>query len=279
MSDNWIVQTLNNVLKFWNGALEIIWSLLTESPETFRGGDVWRVVVSISGGLQAIAYSLLILFFSFGIFNSATSFRDFRRPETSMRYFIHFLAAKTAITYATDILVGIFKICGGIINEAGSSLGAVTEQLMLPSEIVTAIEDVGFLASIPLMIVALLGYILITVLGVKLILTVYSRFFRLYMYTALAPVPLSAFGGDVTNSIGKAFIKSYVGVCLEGAVIVLACVIYNAYAGSGTLTLNDPDAETITIVLAYLTETVFNLLVLVGLVSGSDRIVREMTSL
>ena len=279
MSDNWIVQTLNNVLKFWNGSLEMIWELLTESPETFRGGDIWRVVVRISGGLQAIAYSLLILFFAFGVFKSATSFRDFRRPETSMRYFLHFLAAKTAITYATDILVGIFKICGGIISEAGSSLGAVTQQLMLPSEIVTAIEDVGFLASIPLMIVALLGYILITVLGAKLLLTVYSRFFRLYMYTALAPVPLSAFGGDVTNNVGKAFIKSYIGVCLEGAVIVLACIIYNAYAASGTLAFTDPDAETITIVLAYLTETVFNLLVLVGLVSGSDRIVREMTSL
>ena len=279
MSDNWIVQTLDNVLKFWNKALEIIWGLLTESPETFRGGEIWNVVVRISGGLQAIAYSLLILFFAFGIFKSATSFRDFRRPETSMRYFIHFLSAKIAITYATDILVGIFKICGGIISEAGSSLGGVTEQLMLPTDIAAAIEDVGFLASIPLMIVALLGYILITVLGAKLILTVYSRFFRLYMYTALAPVPLSAFGGEVTNSMGKAFIKSYVGVCLEGAVIVLACVIYNAYASSGALGFAEPDAETITIVLVYLTETIFNLLVLVGLVSGSDRIVREMTSL
>ena len=54
-----------------------------------------------------------------------------------------------------------------------------------------------------------------------MILTVYGRFFKLYLYTALAPIPLSTFAGEPSQNVGKSFIKSYCAVCLEGAIIVL----------------------------------------------------------
>ena len=95
------------------------------------------------------------------------------------------------------------------------------------------------------------------------------------LYTALAPLPLAAFAGESTQSVGISFLKSYVGVCLEGAVIVLACVIYSAFVGTPTVT----GGEATTIVWSYLAETVFNMLVLVGLIKGSDRIIHEMMGL
>ena len=61
---------------------------------------------------------------------------------------------------------------------------------------VEAIEEVGFLMSIPLWVVSMLGALLIIVLSFVLILTVYGRFFRLYMYTALSPLPLASFAGE-----------------------------------------------------------------------------------
>ena len=107
------------------------------------------------------------------------------------------------------------------------------------------------MASIPLWLVTLLGCLLITVLAFLMILTVYARFFKLYLYAALSPVALASFAGEGTSQMGRAFLKSYVGVCLEGAVIVLACIVYSG-------------------------EVIFNMLVLVGLVKGADRVVREM---
>lgn len=71
------------------------------------------------------------------------------------------------------------------------------------------------------------------------------------------------------------FIKSYVGVCLEGAVIVLACVIYAAFVSTPTVS----GGEATTMVWSYLTEIIFNMLVLVGLIKGSDRIIHEMMGL
>ena len=149
------------------------------------------------------------------------------------------------------------------------------KKTVLPTEIVTAVEDCGFFESIPLWAVTLIGGLFITVLSFVMILTVYGRFFRLYMYTALAPLPLASFAGESTQSVGISLIKSYVGVCLEGAVIVLACVIYAAFVSRPTVS----GGEATTMVWSYLTEIIFNMLVLVGLIKGSDRIIHEMMGL
>lgn len=279
MSNNWIVQNLTNAINTWNDKLSEIWRLVGESPQTFKGGTIWDLAVTINGALQAVGYALLILFFAMGVFKAAGSFQELRRPEQGLKLFIRFAAAKVAITYGMDIMVAIFDICGGIVSRIAVQMGGMTASVTIPDEMVAAIEGVDFLASIPLWLVTLLGSLFITVLSFLMILTVYGRFFRLYMYAALAPIPLSSFGGEVTDNTGKAFLRSYAGVCLEGAVIVLACLIYSAFVGSGTPGIVDPGASPVTLVWGYLAELIFNMLVLVGLIKGSDHIVKEMMAL
>jgi hypothetical protein len=213
------------------------------------------------------------------IFRSTANFQDLKRPEQAFRHFIRFLAAKIAVTYCMDIMTAIFNVCGGVVSTVADQVGGMTAAgVTLPDEIKTAINNVGFFASIPLWLVTIIGSLFITILSFIMILTVYARFFKLYMYTALAPIPIASFAGEGTSSTGKAFIKSYIGVCLEGAVIVLACVIFSAFTSSGTLAV-DTSASAVTMVWSYVGETIFNMLVLVGLVKGSDRIVKEMLGL
>ena len=277
MSDNWIVANLENALATWNEKLSEIWSLVTTTPQDFKGGGIWSVIVNINGGLQAIGYGLLILFFAMSIFKATASFRDFQRPEYALKHFIRFVAAKVAVTYAMDIMTKIYEICGGVVTQITAGLGGIGgASVTLPSAIETAIEDVGFWASIPLWLVTILGSLFITVLSFIMIMSVYGRFFKLYMYTALAPVPLSSFAGEGTSQVGKHFIKSYIGVCLEGAVIVLACVIYSAFVSfAGTPSL-DTSITAVTMVWKYIGEVIFNMLVLVGLIKGSDQIIKNM---
>ncbi len=277
MNDNWIVDNLNNALATWNGKLTEIWSLVSQSPETFKGGTIWGTIVNIHQALQAVGYGLLILFFAMGVFKSAASFREFRRPEQALRLFIRFLMTKVAISSGMEIMSTIFTICGGIVSTIASNMGALTTTAAtLPTEIVDAVEAVTFLESIPLWLVSFLGSLFITVLSFIMILTVYGRFFKLYLFTALAPIPLATFGGEGTSQSGRTFIKSYVGVCMEGAVIVLACLIYSAFLSSGTTGLPNTGTTAVTMVWAYLGETVFNMLILVGLVKGADHVVKEI---
>ena len=278
MSDNWIVQNLENALETWNEKLAEIWQLITQSPEQFKGGTIWNVIVGIHGAVQAIGLALLVLFFVVGVMKTCGSFAELKRPEHALKVFIRFALAKAAVTYGLELMIALFNIVQGLISTIMNAAGfGVAQETVLPAEIVTAVEDCGFCESIPLWAVTLIGGLFITVLSFIMIMTVYGRFFKLYLYTAIAPVPLSAFAGEPSQNIGKSFIKSYSAVCLEGAIIVLACIIFSLFASSPPVV--DPDAAAVTQVWSYVGELVFNMLVLVGAVKMADRVVREMMGL
>ena len=279
LSDNWIVGNLQSAFNTWNDKLAEIWTLVSTSPETFRGGAIWTTIIGINDALKAVGYGLLVLFFAMGIFQSAASFKDFQRPEFALRHFIRFVAAKVAVGSAVEIMTSVYAVCAGVVQSVMGSMGGMAAaSVTVPQEMVDTIERVGFLESIPLWLVTVLGSLFITVLSFILIMTVYGRFFRLYMYTALAPLPLASFAGEGTSFAGKAFLKSYLGVCLEGAVIVLACLIFSAFASTSTPTL-DTSLSAVTMSWQYVAETIFNMMVLVGLVKGAERIIKEMFGL
>ena len=276
MSDNWVVRNLENALETWNDKLTEIWGLLTATPEEFKGGKIWNVILDINGALQVIGTALLVLFFVVGVMKTCGSFAEVKKPEHALRLFIRFARA---ITYGLDLMLSLFKIVQGTISTIMTSAGfGQANETTLPQEMITAIENCDFFESIPLWAVTLIGSLLITVLSFIMIMTVYGRFFKLYMYTAIAPIPISTFAGEPSQSVGKNFIKSYAGVCLEGAIIALACIIYSAYAASPPA-VGDTGLSAVTIVWNYVGELVFNLLVLVGAIKASDRIVREMMGL
>lgn len=278
MSDNWVVQNLENALETWNSKLSEIWQLLTTSPQQFKGGSIWSVMVNINGAVQAIGLALLVLFFVVGVVRTCGSFTDVKKPEHALKLFIRFAIAKGVITYGLELMLALFDIVQCTISTIMTSAGFGTpNQTTLPAEMVTTIESCGFFESIPLWAVTLIGGLFITVLSFIMIMTVYGRFFKLYMYTALAPIPLSTFAGEPSQNVGKSFIKSYCAVLLEGAVIVLACIIFSLFASTPPVV--NPDAAAVTQVWAYIGELVFNMLVLVGAVKMSDRIIREMMGL
>lgn len=278
MSENWVVQNLENALAVWNGKLTEIWQILTQSPEQFKGGQIWSIVVNIHGALQSIGYALLVVFFVVGVIKTCGSFTEVKRPEHVFKMFVRFALAKGAITYGMELMLAILDIIQGIISVVMNTAGfGTTEQTVLPEEIVTAVEECGFLESIPLWAITLIGGLLIWVLSFVMILSVYGRFFKLFMYTAIAPIPLSAFAGEPSQNIGKSFIKSYAAVCMEGVVIVLACIIFSVFASSPPEI--NADVAAVTMVWSYIGELVFNMLILVGAVKMSDRVVHEMLGL
>ena len=276
--DNWITQNLQRALNVWNDKLGEIWTLMTQSPQEFKGGAIWGVITTIHGTLQAIGYALLVLFFVVGVMKTCGNIAEMKRPELALKLFIRFGLAQGVITYGMELMLALLEIVQGIISNIMSTVGFGTPSATtLPSEIITAIEDCSFFESIPLWAVTLIGGLFIWVLSFVLILSIYGRFFRLYMYTAIAPIPLSSFAGEPSQNIGKSFLKSYAAVCLEGAIIVLACIIFSVFAASPPVV--DTTAAPVTMVWSYVGELIFNMLVLVGCVRMADRIVREMMGL
>lgn len=277
-SSNWVVQNLQNALATWNDKLGEIWLLITQSPEEFKGGTIWDVIVNIHGALQAIGYSLLVLFFVVGVMKTCGSFAELKRPEIALKMFIRFVLAKASISYGLELMMALLSIVQGVISKIMTTSGLTSAtKTVLPDSIITAIEECGFWESVPLWAVTLIGSLFITILSFIMIMTVYGRFFKIYLYTAIAPVPLSAFAGEPSSTIGKSFLKSYAAVCLEGAIIVLGCIIFSLFADSPPVV--DDTAAAVNQVWSYVGELIFNMIVLVGTVKMADRVVKEMMGL
>lgn len=266
-------------LEYLGNMLDKMWALLTTSPQTFKGGTIWSIISTINGVLGAIGTALLVLFFTVGVIKTCGSFAELRKPETAVKVFVRFAIAKALIDNCLSLLVDFVTIVQGIISKitASSSIGTALE-FTIPSEVQSTFEGIGILdGAIPVWAVCFIAHLAFIVIGIVLLLTVYGRFFRIYMYAAIAPIPLSTMAGQPTENIAKSFLKSYAGVCLQGVVIVLACVIFTAYAAS--MPEIDTTAEPLTMVWRYVTEVCFNMLVLLGLVKGSDRIIHDMMGL
>ena len=273
-----IIDNLQSALNTWNAKLAEIWILLTESPEAFKGGAIWDVIVKIHGALLAIGLSLLVLFFLWGMIRTCTSWQDVKRPEQAFKLFLRFIIARGLVMYGMDLMTGIFDIVQGIISSITRTVGiGSADTTMIPQEIIDAVNNTGFLESIPLWAVTLLGSVFITILSFIMILTVYGRFFKIYMYTAISPIPLSAAAGESTQSTAFTFLKSYAGVCLEGAIILLGCVIFSAFVASPPAV--NTSVSAVSMLWSYIGELVFNMLVLVGTIKMADRIVKEMMGL
>ena len=278
MDNNWVVDNLERALSTWNNRFSEIWQAVSSSPEEFRGGEIWGTITSIYGALQAVGLALLVLFFVIGVAKTCTSFEDVKRPEQGLKLFIRFAIAKGVITYGKDLMMSIFKIVQGIISKifVASEINTING-MHVPNAIIDTIKECGFFESIPLWAVTLIGSLFITILSFVMILTIYGRFFKLYMYTAIAPIPLSTLAGEPTQNVAKSFIKSYTAVCLEGVIILIACIIFSKYV---SVFPNTHGGDTcVAIVWSYIADIVFNMLVLVGTVKMSDRIVREMMGL
>ena len=135
MSDNWIVQNLENALKTWNDKLSEIWQLITQSPEQFKGGTIWNVIVDIHGAVQAIGLALLVLFFVIGVMKTCGSFAEVKKPEHALKLFIRFALAKGVVTYGLELMMALFNIVQGLISTIMNAAGfGSAAQTVLPGD-------------------------------------------------------------------------------------------------------------------------------------------------
>lgn len=282
---------IQSILDMFNHAMQLSYDFLTKDLDTFAPG-VASVMKNINDGFVAFASALLIILTLWNIVKSATSITELKRPEVILKVFIRFALTYFAILHTWDILEGIVTISGGLITRAFTASGSIVDgswqEITAPTfgnpimDIISSVGTIftGGLAKIPELLLGLIGFIVALVLSVTLILTVFGRFFKIYLFTALAPVPLAAFGAEDTHPIARNFIHSFIGVCLEGAVIALAMIVFSAYASTSLFDFSSwgifdwlgTAAEEI----CYMFEQIFNMLLLLGIIKGADQVVRQV---
>ena len=256
MSDNWVVQNLQNALDTWNKYLSEIWQLITQSPEQFKGGSIWDVIVNIHDAVRAIGLALLVLFFVVGVMRTCGSFTEVKKPEHALKLFIGFAIAKGVVTYGLELMMALFNIVQGLVSTIMNAAGfGSAQQTVLPQEIVDAVESCGFFESIPLWAVTLIGGLFITVLSFIMIMTVYGRFFKLYLYTPSRRCLCPPLPGEPTQTWARASSRAMPLSAWKGPSSCWPALSFPLFAASPPAI--DPNAAAVTQVWSYIGELVF----------------------
>ncbi|NLD19145.1 MAG: hypothetical protein GX663_02720 [Clostridiales bacterium] len=270
---------LEHAVNMFNKYMADTWSMLTMGLEDFMGGAVWGVMQAINNGLKAGGLALLVVFTFMGIIKSTVSLAELKRPEAAVRVMVRFIFAKALITYGTDFMLYIFNIIQAAVLQIRRYAGGFNKAAV-PKEISKALDEPSAIfdpvISILMGAAGLISWLVIVVVSIVILISVYGRFFRLYMYTAISPLMLSSLGGEPTQSIGIGFLKNYAAVCLEGVVITIACIIYIAIAKDPQVTSYDGDWGPLLMVLEYVGTFILYALILLFAVKGADRIAKEM---
>lgn len=273
-----IINSLQSALSLWNEKLSELFSMLTTTPEEFRGGAIWTIILKVFDSMSAVGLALVTLCWFAGVIKTVGTFTELKRPEVAAKVIVRLILAQYVVTNALELMKQFISLACGIVANIMTASGFLAEDgLVLPEEIISVAQNVGVISGLGAWIVALICMLVITVLSFIILLTVYGRFFKIFIYTALAPIPLAGFAGEPTSGMGRSFVRSYLAVLMEGAVILLACVIYSAFAASPPVI--DPDASAQTMIFAYMGQLIFQMLILVATIRGADRIVREVTGL
>lgn len=216
--------------------------------------------------------------FAMSFFKHTVSFREFRHPEQIIGYLIRFVAAKVLISQGMEVIKLIFKISGSFIGDIAAQMGGLTEiAATLPENIRNAIEDASIIPQIFIYLVSLILSAVVIVLSISLLMTVYGRFFRIYMYVALAPLPMSTFAGELTSRHGRTYMQGLIGACMEAIVIVIACIIFNAFTSvdGSDFPINFGDSG-VGLVLTYMLKVIIQMVILGSMVKAADKTVKEM---
>lgn len=274
---SWFLDLLNWAVNLWNQMMATGAGILTQSPENASPG-VWNVIKGVNTSMQGIGYGLLVLFFLISLFKQTTNIKEFTLQGV-FGYMLRFLGGKIAIDYCMTIMSGIISIVLDMIGVIDTS-GATIVLNTVPQNIVDMANglnafDIG--GQLPLWLLSLIAVLVTCICGILFLISVYGRFFRVYIHIALAPIGLSAFGGDSTAGSGKRFLTSFISVCLEAAVIMLAVVICKGIISQGGFGLELIDGDSVTTKLAnYIMTNIFAMVLLCTLTFGVNRLTKEM---
>ncbi len=269
------LEKIQEALGLWSEWYSKIFNTLVETPAEFQGGTLWTIVTNIMQITEAVGVSLLILFFLYGIIKSTLDFRDLiRNPRLIFMQFIRFFFAKFFVIHATEIMLSVMNFAKNIILQIGGT--TPTMDLQVPAELQTALQAADWDAGLGAWVTATVGGWAIVLLSIILFVVVYGRLFKIFLLSAVAPIPLAGFASEATSSIGQNFLKSYIGECLRGVLMLTACLIFSAF------TMTSPDYRNATagsMTLDYVGNVIMQLLLLVVIVKGSDRMMKEIFAL
>ena len=280
--NNWFVQNINGSLTAWKTSISDITRYLQESPNKLMSSGsgnstMWNIVTTINDALKALGVSIMIICFGIGLSKTISRPEEVRQPMNLAKYFIRVCITNMLITYSMSFMLSLFSIAGNIISLIINNNTINDMAYSLSDEASLSIAKVDWWnlgESIPLVFLCLIFYVAINIISIILLIMVFVRFFKIYIYTAIAPLPLATFASRNTQNVGINFIKSYFAVVLQGVVMTIVLIISSAFFGSFSGHFLGGESA-----WGFIWELLAKLLIVIVTIKGTDRLIKELFGL
>jgi hypothetical protein len=270
----------NTAIEIWNYCYVFVKTLLTVSPEYMFDGSVWKVVEVLHSALLPVAYTMMVVWFLWGVISTTSSLKEIKSLEHVFGMLIKLAIAKWVIEQSLAIVLMISDVALSINKAlAGTAYGDPKMALFFPAEDLKDCIKLDAWSDIDnwvLILILSIVFLLVSIgTGITLIMIAVGRFYRLFLYAAFSPIPLSSFacGDPQYSGIGRQYLKSFMGVCMQAAVIYLALIIFIPFMGGlqAAYMFDIEDA-----LIGFIVKAIFAQVLLLVLIKGSDQVVKEL---
>ena len=271
-----ILALLETVFGFWNNQISLIFDLLGQSPDAFKGGGPWNVIAGIEPIFVAVGSSLVVLFFVIGFCSESVDIREEMRFEVILRILIRLGLAEYMVANNVTIMKAIFTSVGNLVGLLGA--GNRTE-LKIAEEQAEVIKNLGFGESLIMLILAALLSLVVIICGFFLLYTVYFRFLKLLIIVPIGSIAYSTMSGNrMVAHTAVTYSKYFLSVVFEAVTMALAIIVCNAFINAGLPSFTG-DYSDWAKTLIYLCEMTFTIALTVGSVKGAQNLTSKALGL
>ena len=271
-----ILALLETVFGFWNNQISLIFDLLGQSPDAFKGGGPWNVIAGIEPIFVAVGSSLVVLFFVIGFCSESVDIREEMRFEVILRILIRLGLAEYMVANNVTIMKAVFTSVGNLVGLLGA--GNRTE-LKIAEEQAEVIKNLGFGESLIMLILADLLTLVVIICGFFLLYTVYFRFLKLLVIVPIGSIAYSTMSGNrVVAHTAVIYSKYFLSVAFEAVTMALAIIVCNAFINAGLPSFTG-DYSDWAKTLIYLCEMTFTIALTVGSVKGAQNLTSKALGL
>ena len=310
---NWILSTLQASIAFFDAWMTSLYDVLMLDPISYQNGAIWTTVSKIYDALMGPAVSILIIGFYIALIHDSGEFIKTRHFGSVVWTFILLCITASLLQGGKYILLLIFWCFKEILQTVTGPDGTNFLNLYwveLPKQVKLATSGLGATKATMFFIVVLIFALVIMVCSFTIIMVVYGRLFNIYLHIAVAPLALACGAAGPLRSTFVSYLKSFVGVCLQGVVIVIVCMVFSAFANNfdfNTVQTSDQqivelkedmteeefqawweqwgmdnkelEAKKAEVLWTYLSQMLFLYLIMAGMIKGADNFIHQKLNL
>lgn len=230
-------------------------NFVTMNPETFANGNAYAFAKALNSIFVTLGVSFATILFLVDFCMASTDIKNEMRLPNIVKMYIKIGVCAALITFSMDILSAFIKsenallniVSGNVYLKETTSYGAPITSLFsgFSKPVGDMLADFCYLQKLPevmkiasfweaiiFTILALIVVLILAATGIYFCFTGIVRLFKIYTMLPFASFAFATFGARENSSIGSilpGYIKSFMGLLLENASIVIAVRLFFAF--------------------------------------------------